>query len=946
MRIARWLLVTVCLSTLNQLCAQVPQLINFQGRVAVDGVNFNGAGEFKFALVNGDGSSSFWSNDGSSVNGNEPSNAMPITASQGLYAVLLGDATLTNMTPISAAIFTNSDVRLRIWFNDGTNGFQRLSPDQRIAAVGYAMMSANVADGVVTSAKLADGAVTSGKLAVGAVTAATIAPHSIGTSQLAANAAADSLHDSGGLVLSDQSNAANLLNAGYVRIGQLITDVDGWQLLGSVPPAARSYHTAVWTGSEMIIWGGNATAFGKSTVNTGARFNPVTGIWTPVTTNGAPNPRAVHTAIWTGSEMIVWGGEVSTSGGRYDPVTDRWQPTSTSNAPTARRGHTAVWTGSDMIVWGGATTTGVLLGTGGRYHPSTDTWTATAVTNLAPPRLNHTAVWTGNEMIVWGGSTTDTNGATTQYSNTGARYNPANDSWLPTSINTQERWGHAAVWTGNEMIVWGGQSYPAGLLATGARYNPATDSWRLVSTVNPPRGRRQPTAVWTGTEMIIWGGLGPTNTGGRYNPAANIWTATPTNNAPGNRTAHSAVWTGTEMIVWGGTTDIQGAPTGNQDTGGRYNPSTDSWTPTTMTPAGRIGHTAVWTGSEMIIWGGTNILSDNSRLVNHYLGTGGRFNPVTATWSPVSTNNAPISRLGHTAVWTGDEMIVWGGFGMPSNSPIFLNRPIVLGTGGRYNPTTDQWRPTEPNGAPTARVGHTAVWTGKEMIVWGGITTNREVLTPFLNTGARYDPVIDSWTTITSTGGPSARTNHIAVWTGKEMIVWGGFGVTNNNLRLLNTGGRYDPTRNTWTNLPVAGAPFAGQSPAAIWTGEEMIIWLGVPSGDPRTAGGGRYRPDTDSWFPISRSNAPAFERALIWTGKEMVVWDGQLVGRYDPTFDSWTRRILPGTPAPRTGATAVWTGNSMLLFGGGQSANFAPIYPGDVYAYSLTRPMYLYQKP
>ena len=77
-----------------------------------------------------------------------------------------------------------------------------------------------------------------------------------------------------------------------------------------------------------------------------------------------------------------------------------------------------------------------------------------------------------------------------------------------------------------------------------------------------------------------------------------------------------------------------------------------------------------------------------------------------------------------------------------------------------------------------------------------------------------------------------------------------------------------------------------------------------------------------------------------------MVVWDGQLVGRYDPTFDSWTRRILPGTPAPRTGATAVWTGNSMLLFGGGQSANFAPIYPGDVYAYSLTRPMYLYQKP
>src|SRR5438034_11534397 len=100
-----------------------------------------------------------------------------------------------------------------------------------------------------------------------------------------------------------------------------------------------------------------------------------------------------------------------------------------------------------------------------------------------------------------------------------------------------------------------------------ARYNPTTDSWLLVSTVNPPRARRQPTAVWTGTEMIIWGGLGssgPNNTGGRYSPTANTWTATSTNYAPDSRTAHTAVWTGTEMIVWGGTTDIQGVPTLNR----------------------------------------------------------------------------------------------------------------------------------------------------------------------------------------------------------------------------------------------------------------------------------------------------------------------------------------------------------------------------------------------
>ena len=218
MKIFRLLLFAFSFFTLNLVRAEVPQLINFQGRVAVDGVNFNGTGQFKFALVNGEGGVSFWSNDGTSVAGSEPTNAVPIAVSQGLYSVLLGNAALTNMTPISAAIFTNSDVRLRVWFNDGTNGFQQLSPDQRIAAVGYAMMAANVADGVVTSAKLADGAVTSGKLAAGAVATTNIAPHSIGAAQLATNAAADSLHDSGGLVLSDQPNATKLLNAGYVRI--------------------------------------------------------------------------------------------------------------------------------------------------------------------------------------------------------------------------------------------------------------------------------------------------------------------------------------------------------------------------------------------------------------------------------------------------------------------------------------------------------------------------------------------------------------------------------------------------------------------------------------------------------------------------------------------------------------------------------------------------------
>src|SRR5439155_26130295 len=108
-------------------------------------------------------------------------------------------------------------------------------------------------------------------------------------------------------------------------------------------------------------------------------YNRDTNTWTNISGINAPTARNGHTAIWTGSEMIVWGGYFNDStshylntGGRYNPATDSWAPTSTSNAPTGRNGHSAVWTGSEMIVWGSGSNTG------GRYNPSTDSWTPTS----------------------------------------------------------------------------------------------------------------------------------------------------------------------------------------------------------------------------------------------------------------------------------------------------------------------------------------------------------------------------------------------------------------------------------------------------------------------------------------------------------------------------------------------------------------------------------------
>jgi hypothetical protein len=222
------------------------------------------------------------------------------------------------------------------------------------------------------------------------------------------------------------------------------------------------------------------------------------------------------------------------------------------------------------------------------------------------------------------------------------------------------------------------------------------------------------------------------------------WTATSTSSAPNARSEHTAVWTGSEMIVWGGYNGSL------LNTGGKYNPSTDSWAAANITnaPAGRVAHTAVWTGSEMIVWGGQN---------GPVLNTGGRYNPITDTWTATATTNAPTGRYYHTAVWTGSEMIIWGGW---TGGP--------LNTGGRYDPNADSWTTTNTSGA-VARSAHTAVWTGSEMIVWGGGNGDS-----YLNTGARYTPVSDNWTATSTTNAPDGRVFSTGVWTGSEMIVWAG----------------------------------------------------------------------------------------------------------------------------------------------------------------------------
>jgi len=723
---------------------------------------------------------------------------------------------------------------------------------------------------------------------------------------------------------------ATAAQAPPVRLPELgpACEPDSWEPMPALPHASRDVES-VWTGSEMIVFGG-AGAFSR-----GGRYDPAIDTWYPISIEGEPGKRRDHTAVWTGTEMIVWGGwgfdtttNVLGDGARYDPVHDRWTPVSQAGAPSPRTLHTAVWTGEEMIVWAGCPHFQCFstVGDGARYDPLTNTWSPVAALDAPEARGEHVAVWTGQEMIVWGGGEFFAG-----VLDTGGIYDPTADAWRATTVSDapQARNKHTAVWSGAEMVVWGGQG-DAGFLASGGRYDPSADSWEPTSLVDAPEARRRHSTVWSGDEMIVWGGCVDSEcsqhrgNGGRYDPVADVWTAVSEVGDPQGRSQHTAVWTGSEMILWGGCSGGE-CQISRQD-GGRYDPSTDSWMPTAHPgmPAARLNHTGVWTGSEMIVWGGNGPLGLTL--------TGGRYDPATDSWSPTAIDGVAGARDLHSAVWTGSEMVVWGGR---------LAGIGTTATGARYDPLLDVWAGIDSTGAAEARAAHTVVWDGTRMIVWGGCRFSD--CQSVLDTGGLYDPAGDSWSPMASTGAPAARFLHTAVLTGGDMVVWGGSDLGGP----FATGGRYDIAADSWSPTSTLGAPDARRSHTAVSTGTEMIVW-GGSDGVEVLASGGRYDPAGDTWGATDLSTAPAARAAhvAVWAGR-MLVWGGcdgpnclsfegdafhVSGGAYDPLIDAWVATTEEAAPPGRSLGTAVWDGEQLLVWGGWRGSSGERTHSGGLY--------------
>lgn len=267
-------------------------------------------------------------------------------------------------------------------------------------------------------------------------------------------------------------------------------------------------------GAIVAIGGVRGGSNGRVVTGGGAGVSNQTG-WRTFDT-GPLAPRSNEVEVWTGHELIVWGGSTGLrsraldDGAAFDPASGGWRRLAVSPL-AARQDAIGVWTGTRLVVVAGKRD-GTALADGAAYAPAAGTWKQISPlprgTAAVDPRL---AVWTGQRLLL---------------PSVGLAYNPADNQWSKiTPIPANQIVFQAALWTGHEVIMIGAGAVSANSgpppPVVGFAYDPATNQWRDL----PPSGLSTSAvaATWDGTRVVVvnWA------FGASYQPATNTWTPLP-----------------------------------------------------------------------------------------------------------------------------------------------------------------------------------------------------------------------------------------------------------------------------------------------------------------------------------------------------------------------------------------------------------------------------------
>ncbi len=346
--------------------------------------------------------------------------------------------------------------------------------------------------------------------------------------------------------------------------------------------------------------------------------------------------------------------------------------------------------------------------------PATSTGPDARWRPLAPApiegRISAGTVWTGDEMIVWGGYTRGPRGGFV-VNRDGAAYDTTTDTWRRIAnapAGVRGGGGSAAAWTGELAIFWAGNS-PDGP-ARGAVYDPAADAWRKLP--GGPLGPREGyVSAWTGDELVIIGG---TQGDGFASPVAAAvtpgghWRALPALDAFEALIPSGAVWDGERIIVtglWFHCPELGSTCTDAEWVALAYDPATD--TVETLDPPVSVALRAVgWTGSEAaFVASGTR-----SRIL--------LYDPATDAWRSGGRGPCVLARGGQHA-WLGDRLV-----------QACDGRRLQL-----YDVGTDAWSVIRAGDSPFNRFGDSSIaWTGRRLIAWSGVAFRRYNPTPNIGT--------------------------------------------------------------------------------------------------------------------------------------------------------------------------------------------------------------------
>lgn len=311
----------------------------------------------------------------------------------------------------------------------------------------------------------------------------------------------------------------------------------------------------------------------------------------------------------------------------------------------------------------------------------------------------------------------------------------------------------------------------------------------------------------------------------------------------------------------------------------------------------REGGVGVWTGSRMIVWGGT---SSSGAYAD-----GASYEPATRTWQRLP--ESPLSgRADPAYAWTGNQLFIWGGRTGSDDS--------VASDGATYDPATDSW-----HRLPALSVGDhqlaTAVWTGSRVVLFTA-AAGQHATTVAVHA---YSPRTSSWDALPSIH--ITQTNLVdlsALVAGDRLYVWMPVQTINNGLRTGNDGFVYQPASNSWTATTLLPTQDQYSVGAALWAGDHVVF---EPNGIECSCGGIAGE-STGSWADLRTGVVealpawlpePSYGSTFFWTGDAILATAGARVAAWDPVSGQWTK--LAGPPY-QGGAIQVWTGSELLVWG------------------------------